>query len=95
MHRKLLVTLTATATAVSMMVAPCITAFAEDQTHAEASAGQTVNVDGNVTSTDGHTAVVANGAGATVNVDGNIAGTADKYYCCRRAKVGAVSYSCL
>ena len=73
MHRKLLVTLTATATAVSMMVAPCITAFAEDQTHAEASAGQTVNVDGNVTSTDGHTAVVATGEDATVNVDGNVA----------------------
>ena len=72
MHRKFLVTLTATATAVSMMVAPCITAFAEDQTHAEASAGQTVNVDGNVTSTDGHTAVVATGEDATVNVDGNV-----------------------
>lgn len=71
MRKKILVTLTATATAVSMMVAPCLTVFAEDMEHASAGAGQTVEAD-NVVATDGHSAVTAEGEGATVNVSGEV-----------------------
>ena len=75
MQRKFLVSLTATATAFSMLAAPSLTAFAEDTSNSDSavtfSDGQTHDI-GSVTTTDGDTAVTASNDGTVVNVDGDI-----------------------
>ncbi|MBP3818659.1 MAG: hypothetical protein J6H31_10160 [Butyrivibrio sp.] len=113
MQKKFLVSLTATATAFSMLVAPSLTAFAEDtaaeetstsvsnpeagyQSSSEGSStssatpedqtspvlfkdGQEHTV-GNVTTTDGETAVTADKEGTIINVEGTVDASGVKEY---------------
>ncbi|MBP3242168.1 MAG: hypothetical protein J6M92_16755 [Oribacterium sp.] len=74
MVKKVLVSITAAATAFSMLVAPSITAFAEapdSDSPVAFSDGQSHDV-GNVTITDGGTAVTASNEGTVVNVEGSV-----------------------
>ena len=113
MQKKFLVTLTATATAFSMLVAPSLTAFAEDAAAEETSTSvsnpeagsqsssegsstssatpedQTSPVNfndgqkhtvGNVTTTDGGTAVTAYNEGTIINVEGTVDASGVKEY---------------
>ncbi len=80
MQKKFLVSLTATATAFSMLVAPSLTAFAEDAAANDNPVsyslkdieGSPYEVKEDVTRTDGGTAVTVSGEGIKVTIEGNV-----------------------
>ena len=83
MQKKFLVSLTATATAFSMLVAPSLTAFAEDTEPltetVTVSASDEPAKEGEITISDGSSAVVANGGTITVDGDITTSGTNGSY----------------
>lgn len=78
MQRKFLAGFTATLTAVSLVLTPCITVFAEDapaqeaSEHINAKDGEVVTHEGDITATDGVNAIHAEGEGTQVNETGNV-----------------------
>ena len=90
MQKKFLVSLTATATAFSMLVAPSLTAFAEDAASNDNPVSYVLGKDGveagnyevkeDVTRTDGGTAVTVSGEGINVTIDKNVDSSGVKEY---------------
>lgn len=90
MQKKFLVTLTATATAFSMLVAPSLTAFAEDAASNDNPVSYELGVDGvtaknysveeDITRTDGGTALTVSGEGLYVVAEGNVDASGVKEY---------------
>ncbi|MBO6240682.1 MAG: hypothetical protein J6O61_07620 [Butyrivibrio sp.] len=76
MQKKFLVSLTATATAFSMLVAPSLTAFAEDSevlTETQsAHSGEVITIDKDIVITDGSSAITASGSETEVTMNGHI-----------------------
>ena len=78
MQKKFLVSLTATATAFSMLVAPCLTVFAENDAPLTTTQNITsesespVTIDQDIIITDGSSAISASGSGTDVIMNGSI-----------------------
>ncbi len=81
MYKKSLVGITATITAISMVAAPCLTAYAEDVTGYQNITSDT-KIEGNVTSDSSDNSLIdkglveASGAGTEVEITGNVDGSA-------------------
>ena len=82
MYRRILVGITTAVTAVSMVVAPSLTAYAEDVTDQVVATSGSTTIDGNVVSDSGDSQLVeqglveASGSGTSVTVTGNVDGSA-------------------
>lgn len=82
MYRRILVGITTAVTAVSMVVAPSLTAYAEDVTDQVVATSGSTTIDGNVVSDSGDSQlaeqglVEASGSGTSVTVTGNVDGSA-------------------
>jgi hypothetical protein len=82
MYRRILVGITTAVTAVSMVVAPSLTAYAEDVTDQVVATSGSTPIDGNVVSDSGDSQLInrglveASGSGTSVTVTGNVDGSA-------------------
>lgn len=82
MYRRILVGITTTVTAVSMVVTPSLTAYAEDKTDQVIVTSGNESIDGNVVSDSGDSQLInrglveASGSGTSVTVTGNVDGSA-------------------
>ena len=82
MYRRILVGITTTVTAVSMVVTPSLTVYAEDMTDQVVATSGSTTIDGNVVSDSGDSQLVeqglveASGSGTSVTVTGNVDGSA-------------------
>ena len=82
MYRRILVGITTAVTAVSMVVTPSLTAYAEDKTDQVIVTSGNESIDGNVVSDSGDSQLInrglveASGSGTSVTVTGNVDGSA-------------------
>ncbi len=78
MKKRLLASITASATAVSLAFSPCITAFAQDISHIDASNGDIIEHQGDISADDGIAPVIAKDENTVVTIEGDISSSGER-----------------